>query len=145
MAGSAPHCESYVPYDFTGPAGNGMANTWDTNTVAKGTHTITQSITLSSGGTEFNSATFTVNSSSLAPAITAQPTSQTVTAGQAASFSVAATGTAPLIYQWQKNSAATSGATSSSYTTPPTTRPTNGAPFTLLVSNTPASVTLSTS
>jgi len=143
MAGSATHCESYVPYDFTGTAGNGTANPWDTNTVAKGTHTITQSITLSSGGTEFNSATFTVNSSSLAPAITAQPTSQTVTAGQAASFSVAATGTAPLIYQWQKNSAAISGATSSSYITPATTSSDNGAQFTVLVSNTAGSVTSS--
>src|SRR5260370_18418715 len=98
MAGSATHCESYVPYDFTGTAGNGTANPWDTNTVAKGTHTITQSITLSSGGTEFNSATFTMNSSSLAPTITPPPTSQTVTARHPPSLTPAPTPTSPLTH-----------------------------------------------
>src|SRR5207244_2063603 len=37
------------------------------------------------------------------PAITAQPQSRTNSAGTQATFSVAATGTAPLIYQWQLN------------------------------------------
>ena len=36
------------------------------------------------------------------PAITTQPVAQTVIAGQTASFSVQATGTAPLRYQWKK-------------------------------------------
>jgi len=57
------------------------------------------------------------NPSPLTPSITAQPTNQTVTAGQAATFVVAATGTAPLNYQWKKSGTATSGATSASYTT----------------------------
>ncbi len=57
----------------------------------------------------------------VAPSITAQPASITVTAGQTAMFSVTATGTAPLSYQWQENSADISGATSASYTTPATT------------------------
>jgi hypothetical protein len=61
--------------------------------------------------------------------------------GQTASFSVAATGTAPLSYQWQKNGAAISGATSSSYITPVTTSSDNGAQFTVVVSNTAGSVT----
>ncbi len=65
-----------------------------------------------------NAATLTVNPAPVAPSITTQPASQTVTAGQTATFSVTATGTAPLSYQWQKNGAAISGATSSSYTTP---------------------------
>jgi uncharacterized repeat protein (TIGR01451 family) len=38
----------------------------------------------------------------LSPAITAQPTSQTVSVGAAASFEVAAAGTLPLEYQWSK-------------------------------------------
>src|SRR5262249_40384544 len=38
----------------------------------------------------------------VAPAITTQPASRIVNAGQSATFSVAATGTAPLTYQWQK-------------------------------------------
>src|SRR5271155_5529755 len=38
---------------------------------------------------------------SVAPMITAQPTNQTVNAGVTATFTVMATGTAPLSYQWQ--------------------------------------------
>ena len=53
--------------------------------------------------------------SGTAPTITEQPASVTVTAGQAATFSVMATGTAPLSYQWYVNSAA-AGTDSSSFT-----------------------------
>ena len=45
----------------------------------------------------------------------------TVSAGQTATFSVTATGTATLTYQWKKNSVAMSGATAATYTTPATT------------------------
>src|SRR6266550_4480250 len=78
-----------------------------------------------------------------APSITAQPTGQTVTVGQTATFTVAATGTAPLSYQWKKNSVAIAGATSSSYTTPATTSSDNGAQFTVVVSNAAGSSTSS--
>src|SRR5207237_418861 len=55
-----------------------------------------------------SAATLTVNT---APAITGQPTAQTVCAGSTASFTVTATGTA-LTYQWRKNGVAISnGAT----------------------------------
>jgi hypothetical protein len=93
------------------------------------------------GSVTSSAATLTVNTSAVAPAITTQPASQTVTAGQTASFSVAATGTAPLSYQWMKNGTTMSGATSSSYTTPATTSSDNGAQFTVVVSNTVGSVT----
>src|SRR5467141_2725551 len=93
------------------------------------------------GSVTSNPATLTVNAAPVAPSITTQPASQTVTAGQTASFSVAATGTAPLAYQWQKNSVAISGATSSSYTTPATTTSDSGAQFTVVVSNAAGSVT----
>src|SRR5207247_1787800 len=85
-------------------------------------------------------ATRTVNSP---PTITSQPASRTVTAGQTASFSVTATGTAPLGYQWQRAGVPISGATLASYTTPPTTSTDNGAQFTVVVSNTAGSVTSS--
>jgi hypothetical protein len=71
----------------------------------------------------------------LAPTITMQPASQTVNAGQMATFSVAASGTAPLSYQWEKNGASIGGANSSTYTTPATTAADNGAAFTVIVSN----------
>ena len=51
-------------------------------------------------------ATLTVSAAPVAPSITTQPANQTVTAGQTATFSVVASGTAPLSYQWQKNGAA---------------------------------------
>ena len=56
-----------------------------------------------------------------APAITSQPSSQSVATGAAATFSVVATGTAPLSYQWQIGGAAITGATAASYTTPAAT------------------------
>src|SRR5436309_3567323 len=78
-----------------------------------------------------------------APSITTQPGSQSVTAGQTATFSVAATGTAPLSYQWKKNGLAVSGASSSAYTTLPTSSSDTGAQFTVVVSNSSGSVTSS--
>ncbi len=89
-------------------------------------------------------ATLTVSPASVAPSITTQPASQIATAGQTASFSVAATGTAPLSYQWKRNGTGILGATSSSYTTPVTTISDNGAQFTVLVTNTAGSMTSAT-
>ncbi|HKR29897.1 MAG TPA: choice-of-anchor D domain-containing protein, partial [Terriglobales bacterium] len=77
------------------------------------------------------------------PSITSQPTNQTVQLGQAAAFSVGATGTAPLSYQWQKNGVNISGATAASYTTPAATTVDSGSTFRVLVSNTTGSVTSS--
>jgi len=98
-------------------------------------------ISNSAGTVTSNAATLTVNTP---PLITTQPASQTITAGQTATFSVTASGTAPLSYQWSKNGAAISVATSSSYTTPAETTSDNGALFTVGVSNSAGSVTSST-
>src|SRR5436853_575928 len=93
------------------------------------------------GSATSSAAMLTVSAAAVAPSITMQPLSQTVTAGQPASFSVTAAGTAPLSYQWNKNGAAISGATSSTYATAATTSSDNGAQFTVDVSNTAGSVT----
>src|SRR6266567_4462064 len=85
------------------------------------------------------SGTGSVNGN-VAPYITTQPANQTVTAGQTASFSVVASGTAPLNYQWQKNGADITGATSSSYMTPVTTTD-SGEMFRVMVSNSAGSAT----
>ncbi|MCC7373803.1 MAG: immunoglobulin domain-containing protein [Verrucomicrobiales bacterium] len=50
------------------------------------------------------------------PSITAQPQSQVVAGGATVSFSVVATGSAPLSYQWRFNGADLSGATGSTLT-----------------------------
>jgi len=57
-------------------------------------------------------ATGTVTVVAGVPVITQDPVSQTVLAGSGVNFTVAATGSAPLSFQWYKNSAALSGATS---------------------------------
>jgi len=75
------------------------------------------------------------------PAITEQPTAQSVTAGQSASFFVTAAGTAPLTYQWQQSNTNILGATNSSYTTPATASSDDGKTFTVVVSNSAGSVT----
>jgi len=77
-----------------------------------------------------------------APVITGQPSNQTVSAGEVATFSVAASGAAPLSYQWRKNGANISGATGTSYTTPATVPGDNGALFSVAVTN-PGGTTLS--
>src|SRR5213078_3910149 len=93
------------------------------------------------GSVTSNAAALTVSSVLVAPTITTQPASQTVSAGQTATFTVAATGTAPLSYQWQKNGTAIGGAIAASYTTPATTASDNGDQFTVVVSNAAGSVT----
>jgi hypothetical protein len=86
-------------------------------------------------------ATLTVDAAPVAPSITTQPAHQTVTAGQTATFSVVAAGTAPLTYQWQKNNSNISGATAASYTTPATVSGDNGATFRVMVTNSVSTIT----
>jgi hypothetical protein len=76
-----------------------------------------------------------------APAITAQPSNRTVTVGQPATFSVMATGSSSLSYQWQKGATPISGATFASYTTPRTAASDSGSQFTVVVSNSAGNVT----
>ena len=90
-----------------------------------------QIVALASGGT----------GGSVGPSITTQPMSETVAVGQTATFSVAASGTGPLSYQWQRNGANINGATGATYATPLTTSADNGASFTVVVSNSAGSVT----
>jgi centrosomal CEP192-like protein len=78
------------------------------------------------------------------PSITVQPASVTILAGGAASFSVAAAGTAPLAYQWYENGTAIGGATSSTYTISATTTSYNGAQFTAAVINSGGTATSNT-
>lgn len=97
----------------------------------------------SAGSITSSQATLTVNAASAAPTITTQPANQTVTAGQTAMFSIAASGTAPLSYQWRKNTANITGATAASYTTPATTSADSGAKFDVVISNSAGNITSS--
>ena len=77
----------------------------------------------------------TSGSAPAGPAITTQPASITVAAGQTATFSVVASGSGTLTFQWSKNGAAIAGATAASFTTPATTAADSGARFTVAVTN----------
>ena len=76
--------------------------------------------------------------------ITAQPTNQAIPAGRSATFTVMATGMAPIQYQWSKKGTPIPGATSSSYTTPNATFADTGSTFQVAVSNAVNSVASST-
>jgi hypothetical protein len=92
------------------------------------------------GGSGSSGTGTTPPPSATVPAITSQPASLTVKAGQTADFTVVASGTAPLRYQWRKNGVDVAGATASTYTTAPTTVADDGAQYTVLVSNTAGSI-----
>ena len=76
-----------------------------------------------------------------APVISSQPSSLAVTAPNPASFSVTASGTAPLQYQWQKNGAIV-GTNASTYALT-TTSASDGGSYTVTISNAAGSVTSS--
>lgn len=69
-----------------------------------------------------------------APEIATAPVSQTVTAGDAASFAVTANGSGPFTYQWYLNGAAIAGATNATYIIPAAQRFQAGS-FTVSVTN----------
>jgi large repetitive protein len=98
-----------------------------------GTYTVTVSNGTLPNATS-NGAVLTVSSAPVAPSITVQPQSQTITAGQSVTFSVTATGTAPLSYQWYISGSAISGATSSTYSIS-NVQAANAGTYTVMVSN----------
>ncbi|MGI9108194.1 MAG: PQQ-dependent sugar dehydrogenase [Pyrinomonadaceae bacterium] len=69
------------------------------------------------------------------PSIGTQPQSQTVAAGQPVTFSVSATGSTPLTYQWQRNNVNIPDATSNSYTLASVNQADHGAQFRCIVTN----------
>jgi hypothetical protein len=75
-------------------------------------------------------------------AITTQPQSQTVTVGQNAFFSVVATGTAPLSYQWSLYGTALSAATTAALTLT-NVQATDAGSYTVVVTNAGGSITSS--
>jgi sugar lactone lactonase YvrE len=81
----------------------------------------------------------TVTPPTSAPTITVQPLAQTTTAGTAVTLTVAATGSAPLSYEWRRDGVAIPGATASTFTIPSVTSSAAGS-YSVLVSNSAGSV-----
>jgi hypothetical protein len=86
-------------------------------------------------------AALVVNPVGDAPVITAQPEARSVVEGQTATFSVGASGTAPLAYQWRRNDGDIAGATGASYTTPTLALADSGASYSVRVTNDLGSIT----
>jgi hypothetical protein len=76
----------------------------------------------------------------VAPGITTQPRTQAVTAGSAVSFSVTASGTAPLSFQWSKDGKSMSGATNATYSIA-AVQAVDAGSYTVIISNPGGSVT----
>jgi sugar lactone lactonase YvrE len=87
-----------------------------------------------------NNNTIRKSTTATAPVITIQPQSQTVTAGTNVQFSVVATGTPVLTYQWLFNGSAISGATSATLTLN-SVQTANAGTYTVVVTNIAGSVT----
>ncbi len=112
-----------------------------TNLQAADAATYSVTITNVAGSVTSSGASLTVNpaQSAIAPAITTQPRSQSVLSGANITFSVVASGTAPISYQWAFNGVSISGATSSSYSIAGVTAAQAGA-YSVVVSNTAGSI-----
>ncbi|MFF2481308.1 S-layer homology domain-containing protein [Paenibacillus sp. NPDC058071] len=74
-----------------------------TNAQSSDAGSYTVVVTNTAGNATSNAAALTVNPAPVAPSITSQPDNKTVTVGQTATFSVTASGDAPLNYQWKKD------------------------------------------
>ncbi|HEU5080686.1 MAG TPA: immunoglobulin domain-containing protein [Opitutaceae bacterium] len=97
-------------------------------------------ISNSAGSATSDTAQLSVAAAIVAPSITSQPASQTITDGQTASFAVTATGSGVLSYQWKKNGTSISGANSSSYSIASATT-SDGGTYSVTVSNSAGSIT----
>jgi Immunoglobulin I-set domain/Beta-propeller repeat len=108
-------------------------------------HNVSFSVEIGNAGGSVvsNAALLSVTTGLVAPSISAQPASVSVSVGQTATFSVTAGGTAPLSYQWQRNGADIAGATATSYTTAATALADNAAIYRVRVSNSAGSATSS--
>lgn len=84
--------------------------------------------------------TLTVEPEQAAPTITSHPASVTVNRGENATFSVTASGSSPLSYQWRRNGAAINGATSTTLVVPNAQAASAGA-YSVTVSNAFGNVT----
>jgi len=102
-----------------------------------GSYTVTVSNT--KGSATSNPAVVTVTSDPIAPAITTHPVSQSVSAGFGVTFTVTATGTKPLHYQWKKGT--TNVGSDSSQFSIASVQPSDAGSYTVTVSNTGGSIT----
>jgi len=148
-----------VPYAFFHAPGDpelnfegGLTKIALRSTFTPGTVTVTATAPgLASGSVQLSSVAPAAPVQSQAPAIIVPPVSTAVTSGFPATFTVAASGSGTLSYQWSVNGSQVSGANGTSYTTPVTTMANNGETVSVSVMSsfgtvvsTPVTLTVST-
>ncbi len=121
--------------------GGATSNSYTISSVASSdAATYSVVVTNAAGSVTSSGAYLTVSAAPVAPAIISHPQNLTRVAGQAATFSVTASGNPSPSYQWQKNGTNIGGATSSSYTIPSVSAANEGS-YTVRVSNSQGSLT----
>ena len=144
---AASYASSYQWYKGASEVSTGNTLTFnDVTSASNGSYTCT--VTNAAGTVTSNVAVLNVLTPA-APAITSNPASVSVYASQTATFSVSATGTGTLTYQWYTgappNGTAIAGATSSTYTTGSLTDADNGTEYYATVTDTACTNTTLTS
>ncbi len=92
-------------------------------------------VTNESGSVSSAEAKLTVKPAPAGPTITRHPADQSAVAGQPVRFTVAATGSSPLSYQWKENGIDIDGATASTLDIPAALLPDCGAGFSVVVTD----------
>jgi len=131
-SGNAPLSYQWQRNTVNIPAANAPSYTVTSASLADNGAKFRCVVTNAYGTATSNEATLTVN---FPPSITAQPSDQTVTEGQPATFQVSASGNAPLSYQWQRNTVNIPGANTATYIVASASLADNGAKFRCLVTN----------
>ena len=149
---------NYLPQGYHAPgdpnlsAEGGLAKVAVRAQFTPGTVTVTASAPgLKSGSTTFNvvavtgptatGAQLNVPAQTSGLVIVTPPSGQVVTVGQSAQFSVLASSTGAVTFQWMKGSTPIPGASGFTYTTPVTTSSDNGATYSVVVTSGSTSVT----
>ncbi|MFO1449473.1 MAG: pectinesterase family protein [Opitutaceae bacterium] len=110
------------------------------STADAGSYTV--SITNAYGSVTSTAASVTITTAPVPATITEQPAATTINAGQPATLTVSAYGSAPLTYQWRRNGVPIPGATTATLTFAQTT-PADGGDYTVVVANGAGTVTSS--
>ena len=148
-SGTAPFTYQWKKNDTVIEGVTTSSHTTDATVLGDSGAVFTVVVSNSVGSVTSSGAALTVNAAAVvpvAPTITTQPTAQSIAAGAMATFSVAATGTGTLSYQWKKNGrdiTGGSGATSNSYTTPAMGYAGDGAVYSVVVTDSVGATTSS--
>lgn len=124
--------------------GAASAATYTTPSLTAADDATTYSVVVTNAAGSVTSASAKLSVSPKPIQVTAAPQNVSVAEGKDASFTVSATGSGPITYQWLQNGAAIAGATQSSYTFTSAKLADSGKTFSVTVSNTAGAITTPT-